>query len=113
MKDNIIEDSDRELLGKIKVKPGNENGPSRLVYVHGISTNLSDDDRAMYNCHVINTSEIVFAYAEDFQEFTSWEELEISRLEYEKLKAQRNAKYYKEEELELRNKMSRRQRENL
>lgn len=99
MKDGEVEDSDRELLGKIMVKRECLNAPMQYVFVHGISTNFSDEDKAMYNCRVLNTGETVFAYAENLfvADPIDWYEIERSRIRFGIKKADSMALHLRQE----------------
>jgi len=103
MKDGFIEESDRDILGKIMIKKEVSNGPLTYVFVHGISTNMSDDDKAMYNCRVLNTGEHVFSYHDGLHEPEShdWYEVERSRLRYEIKKSDSRSSFMRDELDEL------------
>jgi len=93
MKDYEVEESDRDILGKIAVKDECLNGPMQYVFIHGISTNFSDDDKAMYQCRVLNTGEVVFAYRENLIFEPNWYEVERSRIRFELKKNESLRKY--------------------
>jgi len=93
MKDYEVEDSDRDILGKTAVKDECLNGPMQYVFIHGISSNFSEEDKAMYQCRVLNTGEIVFAYRENLIFEPNWHEVERSRIRFELKKTEDRRKY--------------------
>ena len=78
----MVEDSDRDIIGKIAVKNECENAPMQYVFIHGISEFLSDEDTAMYQCRVLNTGEIVFSYRDNLIFDLTWYEVERSRIRF-------------------------------
>lgn len=88
MKDFLPDEADKEIIGRIAVKAECANAPMEYVFIHGISENFSEEDKPMYQCRVLNTGGIVFAYPENLIFDADWNAVEKSRMRFNLKKAE-------------------------